>query len=109
MRSNKDRKLNLGTAFRLTIMNQFVKKNLDVKIHKLCNLAYTEEIQCCVSPLDRVSPLLTSLKPTFFTFPLSAVEMARARAGSHHGPGAAAHQLGSAVATGNSYRECFGR
>ena len=46
MRSNKDRKLNLGTAFRLTIMNQFVKKNLDVKIHKLCNLANTEEIQC---------------------------------------------------------------
>ena len=46
MRSNKDRKLNLGTAFRLTIMNQFVKKNLDVKIHKLCNLATTEEIQC---------------------------------------------------------------
>ena len=46
MRSNKDRKLNLGTAFRLTIRNQFVKKNLDVKIHKLCNLADTEEIQC---------------------------------------------------------------
>ena len=46
MRSNKDRKLNLGTAFRLTIMNQFVKKNLDVKIHKLCNLANTEETQC---------------------------------------------------------------
>ena len=46
MRSNKDRKLNLGTAFRLTIMNQIVKKNLDVKIHKLCNLANTEEIQC---------------------------------------------------------------
>ena len=43
MRSNKDRKLNLGTAFRLTIMNQFVKKNLDVKIHKLGN--NTEEIQ----------------------------------------------------------------
>ena len=49
MRSNKDRKLNLGTAFRLTIMNQFVKKNLDVKIHKLCNLADTEEIQCTVA------------------------------------------------------------
>ena len=49
MRSNKDRKLNLGTAFRLTIMNQFVKKNLDVKIHKLCNLANTEETQCTVS------------------------------------------------------------
>ena len=48
MRSNKDRKLNLGTAFGLTIMNQFVKKNLDVKIHKLCNLANTEEIQCSV-------------------------------------------------------------
>ena len=46
MRSNKDRKLNLGTAFRLTLMNKFVKKNLDVKIHKLCNLADTEEIQC---------------------------------------------------------------
>ena len=46
MRSNKDRKLNLGTAFRLTIRNQFVKKNLDVKIHKLCNLANTEETQC---------------------------------------------------------------
>ena len=46
MRSNKDRKLNLGTAFRLTLMNKFVKKNLDVKIHKLCNLANTEEIQC---------------------------------------------------------------
>ena len=52
MRSNKDRKLNLGTAFRLTIMNQFVKKNLDVKIHKLCNLANTEEIQwlCMLVP-----------------------------------------------------------
>ena len=49
MRSNKDRKLNLGTAFRLTLMNKFVKKNLDVKIHKLCNLANTEEIQCDVS------------------------------------------------------------
>ena len=48
MRSNKDRKLNLGTAFRLTLMNKFVKKNLDVKIHKLCNLADTEEIQCIV-------------------------------------------------------------
>ena len=46
MRSNKDRKLNLGTAFRLTLMNKFVKKNLDVKIHKLCNLANTKEIQC---------------------------------------------------------------
>jgi len=46
MRSNKDRKLNLGTAFGHTIMNQFVKKNLDVKIHKLCSLANTEEIQC---------------------------------------------------------------
>ena len=49
MRSNKDRKLNLGTAFRLTIMNQFVKKNLDVKIHKLCKLANTEETQCNTS------------------------------------------------------------
>ena len=46
MRSNKDRKLNLGTEFRHTIMNQFVKKNLDVKIHKLCNLANTEKAQC---------------------------------------------------------------
>ena len=46
MRSNKDRKLNLGTAFRLTIMNQFVEKNLDVKIHNFCKLANTEEIQC---------------------------------------------------------------
>ena len=46
MRSNKDRKLNLGRAFRHTIMNQFVKKNLNVKIHKLCNLANTEETQC---------------------------------------------------------------
>ena len=45
MRSNKDRKLNLGTAFRLTLMNKFVKKNFDVKIHKLCNLANTEETQ----------------------------------------------------------------
>ena len=56
MRSNKDRKLNLGTAFRLTIRNQFVKKNLDVKIHKLCNLADTEEIQCSGAPrsLDRL-------------------------------------------------------
>ena len=53
MRSNKDRKLNLGTAFGLTIMNQFVKKNLDVKIHKLCNLANTEEIQCA----DHLMPL----------------------------------------------------
>ena len=51
MRSNKDRKLNLGTAFRLTIRNQFVKKNLDVKIHKLCNLADTEEIQCTAAKM----------------------------------------------------------
>ena len=59
MRSNKDRKLNLGTAFRLTIMNQFVKKNLDVKIHKLCNLANTEEIQCSamITELEKSSLL----------------------------------------------------
>ena len=65
MRSNKDRKLNLGTAFRLTIMNQFVKKNLDVKIHKLCNLADTEEIQCD-GPTDIVTHIVvcTQLKIT---------------------------------------------
>ena len=62
MRSNKDRKLNLGTAFRLTIMNQFVKKNLDVKIHKLCNLANTEEIQCSGSLAYLLGGLKIALK-----------------------------------------------
>ena len=50
MRSNKDRKLNLGTALRLTLMNKFVKKNFDVKIHKPCSLANTEETQCMGAP-----------------------------------------------------------
>ena len=62
MRSNKDRKLNLGTAFRLTIMNQFVKKNLDVKIHKLCNLANTEETQS-IPPLWAIHPGLRLAGP----------------------------------------------
>ena len=64
MRSNKDRKLNLGTAFRLTLMNKFVKKNLDVKIHKLCNLANTEEIQCDGSTDGLTKPLIEQLFAT---------------------------------------------
>ena len=66
MRSNKDRKLNLGTAFRLTIMNQFVKKNLDVKIHKLCNLANTEEIQCMGEMNTTFSDGKSQFKPDIF-------------------------------------------
>ena len=62
MRSNKDRKLNLGTAFRLTIMNQFVKKNLDVKIHKLCNLANIEEIQCSARRLISFSDIIAQVR-----------------------------------------------
>ena len=61
MRSNKDRKLNLGTAFRLTLMNKFVKKNLDVKIHKLCNLANTEDIQWAGLYETRLATRLTQL------------------------------------------------
>ena len=72
MTSNKDRKLNLGTAFRLTIMNQFVEKNLDVKIHNFCKLANTEEIQCLVLINPSLALLLApSLIPPSLFFPIS--------------------------------------